>query len=107
MRVDRVESVLTRRIAQRDIQGMQSHILADPVGLWVVTAFPIWNFLLDSDRTVDVQIRFRSNLPINETSVGNDDPNQPYTFLAVRAKWLVTDRHARYLRCLRESLREK
>jgi hypothetical protein len=56
--------------------------------------FPILNSLLDSDRTVDVQIRFQSNLPINETSVGNDDPNQPFTFIAVRAKWLVIDRHA-------------
>jgi hypothetical protein len=68
---------------------------------------PIWNFLLDSHRTVDVLIRFRSELPINETSVGNDDPNQPYTSLAVCAKWLVIDRHARYMRCLRESPREQ
>ena len=37
--------------------------LADPTGLWVMIPFPIWNSLLDSDRTVDVQIRFRSNLP--------------------------------------------
>ena len=73
--------------------------LADPPGLWVMIPFPILNSLLDSDRTVDVQIRFRSNLPINETSVGNADPNQPHTSLAVCAKWLVIDRHARYMRC--------
>jgi hypothetical protein len=34
---------------------------------------PTWNTLLDSDRTVEVLIRFRSKLPINETSVGKDD----------------------------------
>ena len=68
--------------------------LVDPTRPLGYHPIPIWNSLLDSHRTVDVQIRFRSNLPINETSVGNDDPNQPYTFLAVRAKWLVVDRHA-------------
>src|SRR5277367_262101 len=48
---------------------------------------PIWNSLLDSHRTVDVQVRFRRTCPINETSVGNDDPNQSHTSLAVCAKW--------------------
>lgn len=37
--------------------------LADKPGLWVIHPIPIWNSLLDSNRTVDVQIRFRSNLP--------------------------------------------
>jgi hypothetical protein len=80
--------------------------LADPPGLWVIIPFRFGS-LLDSHRTVDVQIRFRSNCPINETSVGNDDPSQTCTSLAVCAKWLVIDRRARYMRCLRESLREQ
>jgi len=81
--------------------------LADPPGLWVIIPFrfgtPYWTAIGQSTcRSV-----FGATCPINETSVGNDDPDQPCTSLAVCAKWLVIDRHARYMRCLRESLREQ
>src|ERR1700690_3896267 len=77
--------------------------LADPPGLWVIIPFrsgtPYWTAIGQSTcRSV-----FGAICPINETSVGNDEPNQPHTSLAVCAKWLVIDRHARYMRCLRES----
>ena len=81
--------------------------LADPPGLWVIIPFrfgiPYWTAIGQSTcRSV-----FGATGPINEPSVGNDDSNQPYTSLAGCAKWLVIDRHARYMRCLRESLREQ
>jgi hypothetical protein len=68
--------------------------LADPPDLWVIIPFrfgtPYWTAIGQSTcRSV-----FEATCPINETSVGNDDPNQPYTSLAVCAKWLVLDRHA-------------
>jgi hypothetical protein len=76
-----------------DTQCMQSQTRGPtrPFGYHLI---PIWNSLLDSHRTVDVQIRFRRTCPINETSVGNDDPNQSHTSLAVCAKWLVIDRRS-------------
>src|SRR5580692_3048118 len=81
--------------------------LADPPGLWVIIPFrsgtPYWTAIGQSTcRSV-----FGATCRINGTSVGNDDPNQPHTSLAACAKWLVIDRHARYIRCPRESLREQ
>jgi hypothetical protein len=50
--------------------------LADPPGLWVIILFPICNSLLDSHRTVEVQIRVGVNPPIVEATFDNDDLNQ-------------------------------
>jgi len=106
MRVHYVKTVLTRRTAQRDTQWMQSQPRGPtrPLGYHPIS---IWNSLLDSHRTADVQIRLRSNLP-NQWNVCRQRWSQPASHsLAVCAKWLVIDRNARYTRCLRESPRKR
>ena len=106
MRVDYVEPVLTRRTANV-IAGECNPNLVDPPGLWVIISFrfgtPYWTAIGQST----CESVFGATCPTNETPVGNDDPNQPYTSLAVCAKWSVIDRHGRYMRCLRESAREQ
>ena len=88
---DHMETVRTRRTAQGDTQRMQSQPRGPtrPLGYHPI---PIWNSLLDSHRTVEVQIRLGINPPIVEATFDNDDLNQPSICLAERGRWMITDR---------------
>jgi len=79
--------------------------LADPPGLWVIIPFRFGTSYWTAIGQSTCSSVFGATGPINETSVGNDDLNKPFTSLAVWAKWLVILRHARFMRCLRESLK--
>jgi hypothetical protein len=47
---------------------------------------PVGKPLLDSPRTVEVQIRIGINPPIVEATFDNDDLNQPFICLAQRGR---------------------
>jgi hypothetical protein len=84
MRVDCVKAVLTRRTARRDYPVNAIPTSRTRPGLWDIIPFrfgtPYWTAIGQSTcRSV-----FGTNWPIDETSIGNDDPNEPYTSLAVR-----------------------
>jgi len=75
----------------------------NPPGLWGMIPFrfgpPYWPAIGQSTcRSV-----FGATCPINETSFVINDPIS----LAVCAKWSVIHRHARFMRCPRESRREQ
>src|ERR1700677_4026567 len=103
MRLDYVETVLTD-VPHKVIPSECSPALADPSGLWVIIPFRFETSYLTAIGQSTCRSVFGATGPISETSVGNDDPNQPFTSLAVCAKWLAILRHARFVRCLRESL---
>jgi hypothetical protein len=66
--------------------------LAHPPGLWVIIPFrfgtPYWTAIGQST----CRFVFGATCPINETSVGNDDPNRPYTpLLCAPNGWSLID----------------
>jgi hypothetical protein len=66
--------------------------LADPPGLWVIIPFRFGTLYWTAIGQSTCRFVFGATCPINETSVGNADPNQPLTPLLCAANgWSLID----------------